>query len=101
MPAVRLPQSIQEIRAAAKVIVNDAYPENGPMLPTKMFKSYDTDKKLVAGWLGTIAPLGAIMYPDLVTQSELCLSASTEQLQSLRPSRVATLIARRSWQRID
>jgi len=101
MPAVRLPQSLPEIRAAAKVIVNDAYPENGKMLPQKLVKSYDLDRRLVMGWLATIAPLGAIMQPDLVTQAELCLSASTEQLQSLRPSRVATLIARRSWMRLD
>ena|SRR5579885_2129372 len=97
MPAVRLPQSIQEIRAAARVIVDDAYPDHGISLPPKLVRAYQSDQKLVAGWLGTIAPLGAIMHVDLVTQAELCLAASTEQLQALRPSRVATLIARRGW----
>jgi hypothetical protein len=64
-------------------------------------RGYETDKKLVAGWLATIAPLGAIMQVDLVTQAELCLAASTDQLQALRPSQVANLIARKYWMRVD
>jgi hypothetical protein len=64
-------------------------------------RGYDSDKRLVAGWLATIAPLGAIMHVDLVTQAELCLAASTDQLQALRPSQVANLIARKYWMRGD
>jgi hypothetical protein len=97
MPAVRLPQSIQEIRAAAKLITDTAYPDKASSPSRQLWAAYDGDTRLVAGWLGTIAGLGAIHHVDLVTQAELCLAASSEQLQSLRPSKVASLIARRSW----
>ena len=101
MPAIRLPQSHKEIRAAAKIITDTAYLDFSGSTSNVILRGYEQDKKLVAGWLATIAPLGAIMHVDLVTQAELCLSASTEQLQALRPSQVANLIARKYWMRCD
>ena len=101
MPAVRLPQSHKEIRAAAKIITDMAYLDITGSSSRVIARGYESDRRLVAGWLATIAPLGAIMHVDLVTQAELCLSASTEQLQALRPSQVANLIARKYWMRAD
>lgn len=101
MPAIRLPQSHKEIRSAAKIITDMAYLDLSGSNSSLITRGYEADKKLVAGWLATIAPLGAIMQVDLVTQAELCLSASTDQLQSLRPSQVANLIARKYWMRGD
>jgi hypothetical protein len=97
MPAVRLPQSLQEIHAAAKIIADAAYPDLKVSPSPALAKAYEEDRKLVAGWLATLAPLGAITHVDLVTQADLCLAKSHEQLQSLRPGRVASLLARRSW----
>ena len=99
MPAIRLPQSHKEIRAAAKIITDTAYIDITGSTSRVIGRGYETDRRLVAGWLAAIAPLGAIMQVDLVTQAELCLNASTEQLQALRPSQVANLIARRYWMR--
>jgi hypothetical protein len=99
MPAIRLPQSHKEIRAAAKIITDTAYVDISANTSKVIARGYDADRRLVAGWLATIAPLGAIMQVDLVTQAELCLAASTEQLQALRPSQVANLIARKYWMR--
>jgi len=101
MPAVRLPQSHKEIRAAARIIADTAYSEIDVNTARVITRGYENDKKLVAGWLAKIAPLGAIMHVDLVTQAELCLSSSTEQLQALRPSQVANLIARKNWMRVE
>ena len=98
MPAVRLPQSIQEMNACARVIVNYAYPDLKVSPSRKLAKEYEEDRKLLVGWLGSIAAFGAIQHVDLVTQAELCLNSSSSQLQALRPSKVASLIARRvSW----
>lgn len=97
MPAVRLPQSVQEIYAAAQLIVDSAYPDLKISPSRQIAQCYDLDRRHVARWLSSIAPLGAVMQVDLVTHAELCLNTSTEHLQSLRPSRVASLIARRSW----
>ena len=97
MPAVRLPQSIQEIQSAAKLIADTAYPDLKVSPSRRLAASYEEDRKLVAGWLATIAPLGAITAVDLITQADHCLAKSHEQLQSLRPGKVANLIARRTW----
>jgi hypothetical protein len=97
MPAVRLPQSVQEIYAASQLIVDSAYPDLKVSPSRKMAQCYDSDRRHVARWLASIAPLGAVMHVDLVTAAELCLNTSSEHLQSLRPSRVALLLARRSW----
>lgn len=97
MPAVRLPQSIQEINAAAKQIVDTAYPDLTASGSTKLFKDYEADQKLVAGWLATIAALGALSHPDLVTQAAHCLSQSSSQLHALMPGRIALILNRRTW----
>jgi hypothetical protein len=99
MPPVRLPQTHNEIRAASKIITDMAYLDLEANVSPVIARGYESDRKLVAGWLSTLAPLGAIMHVDLVTQAELCLSASKDQLQALRPSQVANLIARKYWMR--
>lgn len=97
MPAIRLPQSIQEINAAAKQIVDTAYPDLTASGSTQLFKDYESDRKLVAGWLATIAGLGAISHQDLITQSAQCLSKSSVQLHALMPGRIALILNRRTW----
>ncbi len=97
MPAVRLPQSLQEIHSTARLIVDSAYPDLKLSPSRQMAQCYDSDRRHVARWLASMAPLGAVMQVDLVTSAELCLNTSSEHLQALRPSRVALLIARRSW----
>ncbi|MEA2553806.1 MAG: hypothetical protein QOJ65_1982 [Fimbriimonadaceae bacterium] len=88
---------MQQINAAAKMVVDLAYPDRLMYKQPHLVNSYLKDKELIVGWFTALCPLGAITQLDLISYVNLCINAGSEQLQSLRPLQVVNLISRRSW----